>query len=300
VWLLPRPESGFAAVGRAAVACGLVGGAVGYALHQPGALALAVGMVGAGALALGHGTGAVRLPLGARALPMAITPWGIVVTPETEPRILRWPAIRRVEVVTSHAMQGGTPAALESVVTVRVGREVLAGRTFGEAGLEGLTANLEAYADEASRPLAGDLDGEASVGDGPTDAVVEELLGRARELCGSADGADRLSLAPGGYRDVASRAAAPETIALLRHVLSDAHDGADPRAFAALVAGELQARALTPELLRLATSPHPVVAATARAAAIRLGAPPNRAGALEEVAVFLEPADLAELERWSG
>jgi hypothetical protein len=119
-------------------------------------------------------------------------------------------------------------------------------------------------------------------------------------MCASADGARVLSLPPRGYRDVSSKAAGPETLALLRRVLRHGGEGAaDPRPLAAMIAGELRARALMPDLARLGTSPHPVVAGAARAAALLLGAPPNRAGALDEVQSFLHPDDLDELERWS-
>jgi hypothetical protein len=237
-------------------------------------------------------------PLGAREVPMAVVPWGVVVTPDTEPRVLRWHAISHVEVHVAHVLRGGTPAAVSSIVTVRAGREVLAGRTAGSPGLEGLTANLADYAEEALRPVAADLEGEHVLGDGMLVPVVADLARRARELCTSGGGASRLSLPPGGYRDIATPVAAPETVALLRRALVEAEGEADPRPLAAMVAASLDARALIPDLLRLATSPHPVVAAVAKAAALKLGARPNRAGAIDEVEAFLLPDDFEALEAW--
>ena len=175
---------------------------------------------------------------------------------------------------------------------------MLAGRTAGSPGLEDLTVNLGDYAEEASRPVAADLEGDQVIGDGMIVPVVSELVRRARELCSSGVGAFRLSLPPGGYRDIATAVAAPETVTLLRRALVEAEGNADPRPLAAMVAASLGARALIPDLLRLATSPHPIVAAVAKAAALKLGAKPNRAGAIDEVEAFLLPDDFEALEGW--
>jgi hypothetical protein len=239
---------------------------------------------------------------GTREVAMAIVPWGVLVEPDTDPRVLRWPAVRSVGVQVLHTMHGGTPAVVSSVVTVRTFHESLAGRTAGPVGLEGLTVNLEAYAEEAARPVALDLEGFEASGNGATEPVMADLLRRAADLCESARGAAHLGLPPGGYRSVASRTAAPETIALLRRILGgslSSAEPADPRPLAAIVAARLGASALVPDLLRLVSSPHPVVAAVAKAAAIRLGAPRNRAGAIEEVAAFLFEEDYDQISRWA-
>ncbi|HVY48310.1 MAG TPA: hypothetical protein VHB21_20625, partial [Minicystis sp.] len=294
VWLLPGPTAGAVTLAGAVAGIGAVALAVWTAGHQASSIQpLAVGLTLGGAMVaaalLARQGSRVATPTGAREVPMAIVPWGIVVTPDTEPRVLRWPAIEHVDVEVAHSLQGGTPRAVSSIVTVRAGRDVLAGRTPGSAGLEDLTVNLAAYAEEALRPLAGDLEGSDPIGDGVTEPVAAELVRRARELCSSGDGAARLSLPPGGYRDVASRAAAPETVALLRAALTEAPGAADPRALAAIVAAELGAKSLVPALLRLGTAPHPLVAAAAKAAALRLGVAPNRAGSVDEVEAFLLP-----------
>jgi hypothetical protein len=205
-------------------------------------------------------------------------------------------------VEAAHTMQGGTPAVVFSLVTIETEREILAGRTPGPAGLEGLTVNLDAYAEEAARPVAFDLSGFEPARAGVTDPVMADLLGRAADLCDTARGAAELGLLPGGYRTVAAKTAAPEAIDLLRRVLTsgiDAAPPADPRPLAAIVAARLGARALVPELLRLVSSPHPVVAAVTKAAAIRLGAPRNRAGAIDEVAAFLFEEDYERIARWA-
>jgi hypothetical protein len=62
----------------------------------------------------------------------------------------------------------------------------------------------------------------------------------------------------------------------------------------------LGARDLVPDLLRLVSSPHPIVAAFAKAAALRLGAPLNRAGTLSEIGPFLFDEDLDAIRAWAG
>ncbi len=256
----------------------------------------------AGGTLMGSKGKSPRPRFGAREASMAIVPWGVLVNPDTEPRVLHWPAIRRITVDVSHSISGGTPAVIASVVTVDTGRELLAGRTWGAAGLEGLVANLGAYAEEAARPIALDLDGTREAGDGATEPVMQELLARADDLCASAQGALLLGLPPGGYRSLATSTAGPETRAVLHAVLAgdaQAERHADARPLAAILAARLGARELVPDLLDLVAAPHPVVAAVAKAAALRLGAPQSRAGAVDEVAAFLFEDDRVYLERWA-
>jgi hypothetical protein len=236
-----------------------------------------------------------RTPRGAREVSMAIVPWGVVVTPGAEAHILRWPAIRKVEVEVAHTLRGGTPSAVASLVTVHTEREVLAGRAPGAVGLESLVVNLDAFSEEAARPVSLDLDGAEPLGDAEESPVASLLLRHAEELCTSSRGAARLVLPAGSYRTASTRSPGTETLDVLRRCLDgDVPGPADPRPLAAMVAGLLGAQALVPELIRLVSSPHPVVAATARAAALRLGARPSQAGAVDEVVDFLfaEDADV--------
>lgn len=302
VWLTPGTSSAALALAGAAIGVG----SFGLALLTSGRHPLSFGLMLAGgavavAAMIGPGERRPRADRGAREVAMAIVPWGVIVSPETEPRVLRWPAIRKVSVDVAHTMRGGTPSVVATVVTVHTESDHLAGRTGGAAGLEGLTVNLEGYAEEAARPVALDLDGEEPAGDGATEPVMIPLLRRAEELCATGSGAARLGLPPGGYRAIASRAAAPETLALLRDALASGAEGrvADPRPLAAIVAVLLGARDLVPDLLRLVSSPHPVVAAVAKAAAIRLGAAQSRAGAVDEVAAFLFEDDFEQIQRWA-
>jgi hypothetical protein len=300
VWLLP---------GNSGAALGITTGALCVA-------ATSIGLWKAGhpafsfVLTLAAGASAVfafarsepRVParIGAREVAMAIVPWGVIVTPDTEPRTLRWPVIRRVTVDVSHTLRGGTPSIVSSLVTIETDREVLAGRTSGAVDLERLLANLDAYAAESARPVAKDLDGFEAFEEDVTEPLFDALLREARELCSTGDGATRLSLPSGGYRNVSSRLAGPETIGFLRETLrAGLETPADPRPLAAIVAGLLGAHELTPDLIRLVSSPHPLVAACAKAAALRLGAPQSRAGAVDEVSAFLFEEDLEHLDAWA-
>ncbi|WP_437808663.1 hypothetical protein [Sorangium sp. So ce1078] len=299
VWLHPEPGStgALAAAGTAGFA------GVSAAMWSAGSQALSLGLMAMGSalgvLALARAEQRLRVQRGAREVTMAVVPWGVLVNPDTEPRVLRWPAVKRVSVDVSHTMRGGTPAVVSSLVTVHTARDVLAGRAAGAVDLERLLANLEGYAQEAARPVAGDIEGMTVLGDGVTEPIAAALLQAADGVCVTSRGAAQLALPGGGYRTAAARAAAPETIAVLRSALSWSYDcPADPRPLAAILAGVLGATELVPELLRLASSPHPVVAAFGKAAALRLGAPPNRAGSLDEVEAFLFEEDVEIGKRW--
>jgi hypothetical protein len=326
VSLIPGPPSAALVVAGGTV--GVTAASLGLwsAAHDPLSVAVTLG-VGAGLTwALSRAGRPARR--GAREVTMAIVPWGVIVQPETEPRVLRWAAVRKVDVEQVHTLHGGTPAVTSSLVTVETEREILAGRTAGSANLERLVVDLQGYAEEAARAVALDLEATEAAGDGATEPVVAALLDAARDLCTTSRGVCRLSLPSAGYRTVATPVAAPETTALLRAVLrvgalhDDADDdggqsapsepaadgapgpvldqGPDPRALAALVASMVDARDLVPDLLRLVSSPHPVVAGAARAAALRLGAPQSRAGAVEELEEFLFDEDAALLRAWAA
>jgi hypothetical protein len=292
VGLHPGPSTtAAAAVSGVASLAALGVGALHFGQH-PALLVLALAGAGVSALSLFRGP---RFPPvgGARPVSMAIVPWGVLVAPETEGRVLHWPAVQRVTVDVTHTLRGGTPSAVSSVVTVFTEREVLAGRAPGAVSLEVLLANLEAYSAEAARPVALDLDGREPVPEGPSEPAVGQLLRAARAALSGAEGAERLRLPPGTYRSVAIGAATPETAGALGEILGGGVDApADPRPLAALCAGLLDARPLVPSLVALVSSPHPLVAACAKAAALRLGAPQARAGALEEIESFLFAEDL--------
>lgn len=272
-------------------------------------LAHGFGLRGAAFAALGAGLAAIALgrmgPRITRAFlsrpsPMAIVPWGVLVDPEERSRVIRWAGVKSVEVSMVHGRDQPTPTTLWSFVTIDTGRERLTGRTAGAVSLDRLLVHLDAYADEASHAVALDLDG-AQRGGGPLDPDVEPLLHAARAYVDSAPASERLELPPGDYRHAAGRVAGPATVAHLRKVLRDRTPHAvDPRPFAAVLAVELAAHDLGDDLLALVQSPHPVLAAVARAAARKLGVATARVGALDEIAPFLNARDVEALTVWTG
>lgn len=234
-------------------------------------------------------------------VPMAIVPWGVVLRPETEPRVLRWSAIERVTVETRHSMRGGVPRVIASRVTVATPREAFRGHAPGAVELECLSANLEHYAHESSRPLSADLVGVAPLDAGSDEPVVARLFEIARASLDSAFGASRLGVAGETYRSNSCLERPRTAVARLAEVLHEQCDAdLDPRPLAALLAGMLNAAELVPILLRLASSPHPIVAAVAKASAVRLGAPLAQAGAVDELGGFLFDDDRLLLERWAS
>lgn len=317
VYLTPGSPGGRGLTARQWRVVGAVGLALGLgSLVTQGLGAFAVVALAGSALAFRAAATRLRAHGAEHAqAPMVILPWGVVVDPEYETRILHWAAVREVSVQEKHVLRGGTPRVVSSRVTVRTRRERLRGSIGGTAGLEHLSANLRRYADEAARPIAADLDGRETVVDSGAEPVVEQLVSRARALCSTGEGAVRLGLPAGSYRQAALPSASAETTMALRAILSEGASAAatsapddsgvergatpDPRPLAAVVAAHLGATALVPDLLRLSSAPHPVVAAVATACALRLGATPNRAGTLDEVAQFIRDDDLVALREWA-
>jgi hypothetical protein len=305
VWLVPGPNFKTLTIAAGSVGVSSIGLALGpdatlWSITS-GALPIGLAAIAGATFAVGLARQLLRLkaPVEAREVHMAIVPWGVILDLGSEPRILRWPAVRRIDVAVKHTLDGGTPSIVSSVVTVRTDREAFSGYAHGAVGLETLMANVEAYANEASRPLSTDLDGHDPLGDGEISPMTTELVRHAHDLCSTGWGAAELELPPGGYRAVGSTTS-PETLALLGRVLDgDVPGTADPRPLAALVAALLQAKELGPTLVRLANRPHPLVAAVARAAALRLGVAPAKAGSVDELSEFLSGEDRDLLEEFA-
>lgn len=253
--------------------------------------AVVAGMIAAGASA--WSARRARLPQGAAR--MAIVPWGVLVDSDV-PRILRWAAIRRIDVVTwpvDGLFADGGPASRVAVLTER---ELFLGRASGVVCLDRLVQHLDAYAREQSVPLALDFEGDRSAEQ--IAPACERLLASVRAYLETAEAAKRLGLSPAGYRRTAARAATTRTTEVLRRVLGDqTPKRVDPRAFAAIVAAEVRAD-VVPELLPLTQCPHPIVAAVAKQAARKLGVPRARTGTLEEIGAFLWEPDRVALDAW--
>ena len=139
--------------------------------HERGLRAALVAAIGAGAsaLAVRHfgGSGRAMKAMGAApfvgrsdAVSMAIVPWGILGNqPDVAPRILRWAAVKDVNVEMIYGRDGGTPTTLWSIVTIETEHERLAGRTPGAVYIERLIAHVSAYADEQAQAIALDVRG---------------------------------------------------------------------------------------------------------------------------------------------
>ena len=234
---------------------------------------------------------------------MAIVPWGILVETADTPRIMRWAAVRRIEIETSRARHLFAGVALSSRVVIETEHDRFVGAAMGAVALERLVEHVGAYANEQATPIALDLHGRE---EGPASLEViepgcEMLLGHARDWLGTATAASLLGLGPGGYRSTSALAPTAGAVDVLRRILRDRTPRlADPRAFAAIVAAELRAVELVPELVALMQCPHPIVAAVARQAARKLGVVRAKTGTLDEVAPFLFDADRACLDAWGG
>lgn len=237
-------------------------------------------------------------PTGHDAPPISIVPWGVLVHAELTPRVLHWPAVREVHVERVPGMDQATPSIHWSVVTVRTDRETYGGRARGNVSLERLEAHLERYAREAGRPLALDLDGQVALEDA-LEPSFETLLGEARRLVSSGELRERLALGPRSYRDAGTMPCADTSRALGDALRSDLEADADARALAAVLAAELGETRLLADIAPLTVSPKPSLAAVARGAALRLGGDLVKVGALDEIADFVNEADLAQIRAWA-
>jgi len=232
-------------------------------------------------------------------VPFVIVPWGVLVDQESAPRALRWAAVRSLHVHTMYGRDAATPSTLWSMVTLRTEHELFTGRTAGAPSLERLLVHLEAYAREQSHRASLDLEGEKASTAGWLEPEFERLLGAALEVIVSAPSSHRLGLET-SYRTRGLRAAGEKTLESLRAILRDRREHAlDRRPLAAIVAAELGLRELVPDLVKLVQSPHPLVAAVAKGAAMRLGGSSAKVGAIDELAPFLPPEDVEAIVAWA-
>jgi hypothetical protein len=278
-----------------------VGAVAGTALR---AGAGAGALVGAGIVAVGMAARAIGWPRATApenvVRGLAIVPWGVLVEDADRTRILRWPAITRVQVQTLHGRDQGTPTTRYSVVTIEAGREHFVGRAPGGLSLERLAAHVASYAREASHRIALDLDGARS-GEGPSEPDAELVLSSVRAYVATTQAAGRLELPLSGYRQTGARLASTRATSELSRVLRDrSAREVDPRPFAAVLAAELSASGVLDDLVELVQSPLPLLAAIAKIAAIKLGVSKARVGTLEEVEPFLLRRDVEALAAWQA
>lgn len=234
-----------------------------------------------------------------RAAPVAIVPWGILLDPDTDPQALPWPKVRELS-FTRVDREGNRNNDAPAITIMLFDTEAGVVQAQGEDGewVSSVDAFAPRFARSALRGPAGELTGTDALdttGLPPTLA----LLRRAEAVLDSADGRSSLGIEAGNYRTISSKTAGPETKQILRDALWNDGSPADPGPLAAVLTAELGVTDLLPDLLRLILSTSPLLAATARAAARKLGASPAHAGSLDELTHFLPEKDLAELRRWT-
>jgi hypothetical protein len=276
------------AVGAGAFGLGLVAGG------SPD-LASLLGAATAGALAAWLAArlrGPVLRRPGTLEAAIELVPWGAIVAEPSGPRVLRWAALRSVEVRRVHFIDEATPRIAWTIVTLHGDRRSWVGRAPGAVDLTRLETHLADYAHEAAARIT--LGGIAP-DDDDEPPRFHELVSAARNAATS-----RGELREA--RSLRSRelAAGPESRAWCARLLADAPDDDDPRPLAAVVAGELGFGDLAPALSSLVSSPHPMVALSARAALLRLGRPPASVGALDELEQFVDGDDLDAARVWAA
>jgi hypothetical protein len=238
------------------------------------------------------------VPVGRDGPLLALVPWGVLVESEEAPRALLWSSVKQVKVDMAHGRDGGNTTTLASYVTVQTDRESFFGTTPGAAPLDRLEAHLEAYASEQGTPLSLDLDG--TVPCDPSEPDGERLVAIARSWVDSGAAHDRLGLRAASYRRATAHAPTDRAVEVLREILRERPEGLDARGFAAVVAVELGATELVDDLVALVQTPHPMVAALAKQAALLLGASSSRVGSLDEVAPFLHAQDEHAIREWAA
>ena len=231
---------------------------------------------------------------------IAIVPWGVLLHSEVQPRVLRWQAVKGIDVRYVEEMDHGAPSIRWSLVTIRTAHETFVGRASGYVALERLQAHLSAYAEESARPIALDLSGtESALSE--FEPAFERLVSSVRHLLRSPALAAQLGLLSSGYRNgTACRLSERGTEQLLHWVCEPAEGPTDRRPLLAVIAAELGVHAVSRVLLGLVTSPHPLLAAVARAALLRLGFEVRRVGALDELGDFVPSSELEQIRAWAA
>lgn len=224
---------------------------------------------------------------------LVVVPWGVLVVTGGALRAIPWHAVRDVDLDVRHGKDGGTAVVTESTVIVLTARDRLVGVTAGAVGLESAIGNRDRWGAESACPIAEDLEGGAPLLVEAAAPLFAELSEVAMWLADAPR--DSGVVAPiAGYRGSSDASSWRGSSTRLRAILRSREiTAADPRPLAALVAARIGAVACIPDLLRLVSAPSGFLALVAKACALRLGAPLERAGALEEVAAFVPPEDLA-------
>jgi hypothetical protein len=186
-----------------------------------------------------------------------------------------------------------------SVVRVRVNTEYFAGKRLEESVLEALDALLPIYKSQSSMPFAVGVDATSKPIAHDAPSAFRDILASSRAFLNSPAGRELTESASGSYREE-TRKVKPQTTLRLSQWLIEKPHKIDPAPFAAIIAAELDVRETIDELLALTMSPHPLVAAVARASANRMGVHPSRSFPIEETVPFLDADDLAAIRAWAS
>lgn len=224
-----------------------------------------------------------------------IVPWGVITAVAHG-----WDEIDQI-VHESLKQQDGTNDRgwpfIKSFVYVDIDGERFQGVCDLKPALSGLPGLLRTFAAESERPIALDLDGEEAT-DPRTGVAFRRLLDAARRLRASPRGAELFDVRSSDYRTT-TRSLRDDGRAMLRGLMSRAPGAIDLAPFATVLAAELGEEGFEAELSILARSPCPLVAAIARAAAMRVGSGPSSFARRRELSAFLEAAEAHAIDAWA-
>ncbi len=236
-----------------------------------------------------------KIPRGTESIPMTIVPWGILL--DDGANILHWPSIRSVAVKHVFARDQASDMTVSSVVFIETERATYAAHAPGEVHLDRLLAYVEDYAKEAAHEVALDLG--CDIGVSSVEPVCAQLTSQVRAILAAPPAA--LGTSARDYRGKRLSHLRRGGRTRLVDILRDRTPRLiDPRPMAALLAAEFGVEEAKMPLANLVQSPHPIVAATAKAAATRLGVSGSRVGTLDELGPFLADEDRDVLEEWVG
>ncbi|NUP08643.1 MAG: hypothetical protein HOW73_21555 [Polyangiaceae bacterium] len=230
-----------------------------------------------------------------RRVALQIVPWGIVTA-----TVHGWGDISQLVHESVQQAPGtndrGWPHR-KSFVYTDIGGERFQSVCDFQPTLDKLPKLIRSFAAEAERPIALDLEGKDGI-DPEDTGVFRRVLSSARNLAQSDLGTTLVDVATDDYRSM-SRTLREDGIEMLRAMLRAYPKASDTAPLASILAAELHATPLIPELVGLMRSPSPFVASVARAAAIRLGSGTGAFRRYRALRSFLEDSEVRAIEAWT-
>lgn len=232
------------------------------------------------------------------AIPISIVPWGLVLDPERRPEPIRWSKIKRLShTILTKNRRDDEHAPRRAMFLFDLGTRRIQCVADEGSWVQMVHAFRPRLAISSARPPASDLAGTSALETTGLPLSLA-LIRRAQALIASAEGRAMLGLEGGSYRTTSSGIAGERTRQMLYQAFWDAESHYDPGPIATILAAELQVKTLLPHLLELILAPTPILAAAARASAVKLGATLMSAGSLDEVRWFIPTIDIDELRAW--